>query len=84
MKLIGRVFSGKKTIRMFISIKGVFSLARIINIFINFNTNSMKKLKIERQNSSTNPLSLKRNSQNQEPLFTPYKIDWRVTSPSNI
>lgn len=44
----------------------------------------MKKLKIERTNSNTNPLSQKRNSLNQEPLFVPYKIDWRPASPSNI
>ena len=44
----------------------------------------MKKLKIDRPSSNIYPLSQKRNSLNQEPLFVPYKIDWRPASPSNI
>ena len=44
----------------------------------------MKKLKLERSNSNINSQSQKRHSLNQEPLFVPYKIDWRPVSPSNV
>ena len=44
----------------------------------------MKKLRIERTNSNINRLTQKRSSLNQEPLFVPYKIDWRPAAPSSI